>query len=49
MSFYFLGIGSLDLSEFWHGARNPYHVVHDRVRFFELTFFARKIGEMVQK
>ena len=30
----FLGIGSLDFSEFWHGARNPYEVVHDRARVF---------------
>ena len=26
----FLGIGSLGFSEFWHGARNPHHVVRDR-------------------
>ena len=43
----FLGIGSLDFSEFQHGARNPYGVLHDTVRFFEKeTFFAPKMGEM---
>ena len=45
----FLGIGSLGFSEFWHGARNSYHVVCDRARFFGKTFFAPKIGEMGQK
>ena len=24
----FIGVGSLDFSEFWHSARNPYEVVH---------------------
>ena len=48
MSGCFLGIGSLGFSEFWHGARNPYHVVRDRARFFGKTF-APKIGEMSQK
>ena len=36
----------LSSSEFWHGARNPFHVVHDRAIFFEKTFFAPKIGEI---
>ena len=26
---YFLVIGSLDFSKFWHGAQNPYEVVPD--------------------
>ena len=29
----FLGIESLGFSEFWHGARNSYHM-RDRARFF---------------
>ena len=29
MSGCFLRIGSLYFSEFWHGAKNPYEVVHD--------------------
>ena len=35
----FHGIGSLDFSEFWHGARNPYHVVGDRAGVFLKNFF----------
>ena len=35
LPFCFLGIRSLSFSEFWHGARNLFHVVHDRVKFFE--------------
>ena len=47
----FLEIGSLDFSEFWHGARNPYEIVHDspifgkksgpKIAFFE---FKEKFG-----
>ena len=41
----FLGIGSLDFSEFWHGASNPYEVVCDRAGFFGKTCFAQKLGK----
>ena len=37
----FLTIGSLDFSEFWHGARNPCEVVHDRGAFFRKNFFCK--------
>ena len=39
LCWHFLGIGSLVFSRFWQGARNPYEVVHDRTRFFGITFF----------
>ena len=42
-------MGPLVLFEFWHGAGNPYEIVHDRAGFFRKTFFARKIEEMGQK
>ena len=45
----FLGIGSLDFSEFWDGARNPYEVVCGKAGVFGKNFFAQKIGEMGQK
>ena len=45
----YLGIGSLDFFEFWHGARNSYVVARDRTRVFGKTFFAPKTGEMGQK
>ena len=46
----FLGIGLLDLSNFWYGSRSLYEVVHGRVGVFgKKTFFAPKIGEMGQK
>ena len=45
----FLRIGSLDFSEFWHSARNPYGVLCDIDDFFKKNFFAPKIGEMAQK
>ena len=32
------GIGWLVFSEFWHGVRNPYEFVGDRIRLFEKTF-----------
>ena len=46
-----IGIGSLDFSKFWHGARKPYVVVRDTAGDFtvEKTFFAPKIGEIGQK
>ena len=37
----FLGIGSLDFSEFWHGPRNPYEAVWDRGKFFGKFFFGK--------
>ena len=45
---YFLGIGSLIFSKFWHSARNPNEVVHDRTRFFTTTCFTsntEKVGQ----
>ena len=45
----FLRIGSLDFSEFWHSARNPYEIVHDRARVFNKNLFAPKLWEMGQK
>ena len=44
----FLVIASLDFTEFWHGARNPYEVVRGRARVFGKNFFASKIREMCQ-
>ena len=41
----FLAIGSLAFSKFWHGARNPNEVVHDRTRFFQKNFFCLKHWE----
>ena len=38
LSHCFLGIGWLDFSEFWQGARNHYQVVYGRVGFFGKTF-----------
>ena len=50
----FLGIGLLDFSEFWHGARNSYEVVHDLLCIiFSKNFFCPKncvkMCEMCQK
>ena len=45
----FLGIRSLDFSEFQDGAGNPCEVVCDRARLFGKTFFASEIGEIGQK
>ena len=36
-------------SKFWHGARNPYEVVHDTAGFFLKKFFAPEIGKADQK
>ena len=42
----FLGIGSLDFSEFWHGSRNPYEVVHERARVLgKKLFLLQKFGQ----
>ena len=41
----FLGIGSLDFSEFWHGARNAYEVLHDNLIFGQtLTEFVQHLN-----
>ena len=45
----FLGIISLDISKFWHGARNPYEVVCDTARISRKNFFVPNIGKMDQK
>ena len=45
----FLGIISLDISKFWHGARNPYEVVCDTARISRKFFFAPNIRKMGQK
>ena len=40
---HFLGIVTLAFSEFWHGARNPYEVVHGGQRWiFQKRFFCPK-------
>ena len=39
----FLGIVSLVYSEFWHGARNPFEVVHDRARLSGKNCFASEL------
>ena len=41
---FFHGIGSLDFSEFWHGARNLYEVP-DRARFLEKLYLLQKFGK----
>ena len=42
----FLGIGSLDFSEFWRGSRNPYEVLHDRAGvFWGKIFLVQKLGK----
>ena len=37
-----LGIVSLFLSKFWHGARNPFEVMHGRAGFSRKMFFCPK-------
>ena len=44
----FLGIRSSVFSKFRHGARNPNHVLRDRIRFFRETSFAQNTGKMGQ-
>ena len=42
----FLGIGSLDFPELWHGDRDPYEVVRDRAEVFGKNFFLlQKLGK----
>ena len=40
----FLEMVSLDFSEFWHGARNPYEVVHDDLILWETFFCPKYLG-----
>ena len=42
----FLGIAALVFSKFWHDARNPYEVVHDRAEFSRKKIFLSEIGIM---
>ena len=49
LSGHFVGIVSLVLSRFWHGARNSYEVMHDRARFSGKILFTQKIWKMNQK
>ena len=39
-----LGIGSLDFSEFWHGTRNHYEVLHSSPIFLEKLFCPHNWG-----
>ena len=39
----------LGFSGFWHGTRNPCHVVCDRAGFFGKLLFAQKIRKMAKK
>ena len=43
----FLGIRSLGLSEFWHGARNSWQVKCDRGNFLEKLFLPPKLSKWV--
>ena len=45
----FLGTVSLLFCKFWHDARNPYEVVHDRAEFSIKIVFAPKITKMDQR
>ena len=45
LSGHFLGLVSLVLSKFWHGARNPYEVLRDRARFSGKSFSPPKMGK----
>ena len=45
----FLLIVSLTFSKFWHGARNPNEVVHERAGFSRKCSFAPEMGKMGQK
>ena len=41
----FLGIGSLNFTEFWHGARYLYEVTHDCQSFWQKVFLHQKVGK----
>ena len=43
---HFLWVVSLTFCKCWHGARNPYEVVHYRAGFSRKFFFVPKIGKM---
>ena len=45
----FLGIGSSDFPEFWHGDRDPYEVVFDRAGSLGKKIFSPKMWEMDHK
>ena len=45
MSGSFLGIAPVVSSKFWHGARNPYKVVHDRSDFPQKKNLPPKLGK----
>ena len=45
LSGHFLGIVSLVFSKVWHGARNPYEVVHDRAGFSKRKILLSKLGK----
>ena len=46
---HFRGILSLIFSKFWHGAKNPYKVVHDKAGFSGGKISAIKFGKIGQK
>ena len=48
MSGCFLRIGSLYFSEFWHGGKNPYEVVHDISITWKNFFCPIKFGKCVK-
>ena len=48
LSGYFLGIVSLIFSKFWHGARIPCEVMHDRARFSGKFFLFPELGKWAQ-
>ena len=45
LSRHFLGIQPLIFCKFWHGGRNPYEVMQDRVWFSRKFFFDLKLGK----
>ena len=45
---YFLGIGLIVFSKFWHGVRKSYIVLRDMARFFG-NFFCLKMGKSCQR
>ena len=49
LSRHFLGIVSLVFSRFFHGARNPYEIVHGRAEFRGKCFFVPKLGNVIEK
>ena len=47
LSVCFLGTGSLVFSKFWHGARNPNDVAHDRI-FLEYLLLSQTLGKRIK-